>query len=52
MNYASLLMKVASSLYVVMRPILAKAVENPNEDWDDRLMAAADAFFGWKHDQS
>jgi hypothetical protein len=47
MNYWKLLMQVASSLYAVMRPILLKAVDDPEADWDDRLMAAADAFFGW-----
>jgi len=40
-------MSIASALYVVMRPILLKAVDDPDAEWDNRLMAAADAFFGW-----
>ena len=48
MNYVNLLMSVAKALYAVMRPILAKAVDDPDAEWDDRLMAAADAFFKWK----
>jgi len=47
MNYAKIIMSIASALYVVMRPILLKAVDDPDAEWDNRLMAAADAFFGW-----
>ena len=43
-----ILIQVASALYAVMRPILLKAVDDPNAEWDDRLMKAADAFFGWE----
>ena len=42
-----IIMQVASALYQVMRPILKKAVDDPDADWDDRLMKAADAFFGY-----
>jgi hypothetical protein len=44
----NIIMSVASALYKVMRPILKKAVDDPEAEWDDRLMAAADAFFGWE----
>ena len=47
MSYAKIIMSIASALYVVMRPILLKAVDDPDAEWDNRLMAAADAFFGW-----
>ena len=47
MNYATIIMGVAKALYNVMRPILKKAIDDPDQEWDDRLMAAADAFFGW-----
>ena len=43
-----IILKVASALYSVMRPILLKAVNDPDAMWDDRLMAAADGLFGWK----
>ena len=43
----TIIMKIASALYVAMRPILVKAVNDPDAEWDDRLMHAADAFFGW-----
>lgn len=45
MNYVSIIMGVAAAMYSVMRPILKKAVDDPEAEWDDRLMAAADAFF-------
>lgn len=48
MNYAEIIMSVAKALYSVMRPILLKAVNDPEAEWDDRLMAAADAFFKWE----
>jgi len=48
MDYVSLVMSVAKALYTVMRPILKKAVDDPEAEWDDRLMAAADAFFKWE----
>ena len=47
MNYTNVIMQVASALYKVMRPILLKAVDDPEAEWDDRLMQAADAFFGY-----
>jgi len=47
MNYANIIMSVAKALYSVMRPILLKAVDDPEQEWDDRLMAACDAFFNW-----
>ena len=43
----AIIMQVASALYSVMRPILAKAVDDPDAEWDERLMQAADAFFGY-----
>jgi len=43
-----LIMGIARALYKVMRPVLQKAIDDPDADWDDRLMAAADAFFGWE----
>ena len=46
----SIIMGIAGALYSVMRPILFKAVDDPDADWDDRLMAAADAFFSWTED--
>jgi hypothetical protein len=48
MNYASVVLVVIGALYKVMRPILKKAVDDPKEEWDDRLMQACDALFGWK----
>ena len=48
MNYAKLILGVFSAMYTVMRPILKKAVDDPSAEWDDRLMAAADALFGYK----
>ena len=47
MNYANLILSVLGALYSVMRPILKKAVDDPDAEWDDRLMAAVDALFGW-----
>ena len=47
MNYAKMILGVFGALYTVMRPILKKAVDDPDAEWDDRLMAAADALFGW-----
>ena len=47
MNYATMILVVLGALYNVMRPILKKAVDDPDAEWDDRLMAATDALFGW-----
>jgi hypothetical protein len=48
MNYVKLVIGIFSSIYVMMRPILWKAVDDPEAEWDDRLMAAADALFGYE----
>lgn len=48
MNYASMILTVLGALYKVARPILKKAVDDPEAEWDDRLMAGMDALMGWK----
>ena len=48
MNYVKIIFMVLGAIYVPMRPILKKAVDDPNAEWDDRLMATSDALFGWK----
>ncbi len=48
MNYASVILAVLGALYKVARPILLKAVNDPEAQWDDRLMAGMDALLGWK----
>ena len=48
MAYATLILTILSALYKVMRPILKKAVDEPDAEWDERLMDACDALFGWK----
>jgi len=47
MNY-TLIMLIASAIYKGMRPVLLKAVNDPDQDWDDLTMKIADAVFGWK----
>jgi len=41
-------MMIANAMYQGIRPILLKAVDDPNEEWDDALMRIADAIFGYK----
>ena len=48
MNYASIILSIAGALYSVMRPILKKAINDPDAEWDERLMLAADALFGYE----
>jgi hypothetical protein len=47
MNYASVILVVLGVLYKAMRPILLKAIDDPEAEWDNRLMAAADSLFGY-----
>lgn len=46
-----LIMSIAKALYAIMRPILKKAVNDPDADWDDILMRVADAIFEWKPEE-
>ena len=48
MNYAKVIMALMGPLYKVMRPILLKAVNDPDQEWDDMLMRVCDALFGWE----
>ena len=48
MNYSSVILAVLGALYKVARPILKRAVNDPELEWDDRLMAGMDALLGWK----
>jgi hypothetical protein len=48
MNYASVILAVLGALYGVMRPILQRAVNDPDAEWDDRLMKATDCLFGYE----
>jgi|GEM_PF-5017833 len=47
MNYSSLILAVVCVLYKFARPILKKAVDDPDAEWDNRLMAGMDALLGW-----
>ncbi len=47
MNYAKMILAVLGALYTIMRPILLKAINDPEAEWDDRLMKATDALFNW-----
>lgn len=43
------LYEAACMLYrMMLRDMLLKTIDNPDEEWDDALMAAADALFGYK----
>lgn len=44
----SIAMFFARILYKIFRGTLKKAIDNPKRDWDERAMAATDAFFNWK----
>jgi len=48
MDYAKIILSLLGPLYAVMRPILLKAVNDPDQEWDDMLMRIADALFGYK----
>lgn len=43
-----IVMFLARVLYKMFRGTLKKAIDNPKRDWDERAMAAVDAFFGWE----
>lgn len=47
MNIATLFV-IAKALYSVIRPILKKAVDDPDEEWDDLLLGICDMVFGYK----
>ena len=51
MQYASLIMLIARAMYPAIRPILLKAVDDPEAEWDDELMRMADVVFGWTGDK-
>ncbi|MBU2249470.1 MAG: hypothetical protein KKD77_22170 [Gammaproteobacteria bacterium] len=38
---------IACQLYKIFRPILIKAVDDPNAEWDDYIMSIADKVFGY-----
>ena len=40
---------VAKMLYkMVLRDLLIKAIDNPNEEWDDWVLSIADKVFGYE----
>lgn len=48
MKYTVLYQAICMLYKMMLRDILKKAVDDPNEEWDDVLMAATDALFGFK----
>lgn len=43
------LYEVLCLVYATMlRPLLVKAIDDPDEEWDDILLAAVDRFFNYK----
>ena len=40
--------KVADMIYsAILRPLLVKAIDDPEEEWDDDVLKMVDAFFGY-----
>ena len=46
MNYTSVYM-ISRIMYQITRPILLKAIDDPDEEWDDFLMQLCDSVFGY-----
>jgi len=41
--------KILCMIYAdLLRPLVKKAVDDPNEDWDDMLMSILDKLFDYK----
>lgn len=48
---AAIVYKLACIAYkMLLRDLLQKAVADPDQEWDDVLMAALDKFFGYKEE--
>lgn len=48
MKYMLLYKVVCYAYGVLLRPVLLKAIDDPNQEWDDALMKAADALFDYQ----
>ena len=47
-----LILKIVGELYrVALRDLLIKAVEDPNEQWDDFLLGVFDVIFGYGNEE-
>jgi len=45
----ALIIKIAGLLYNYgLRALLIKYIDDPDNEWDDKLIAALDSFFGYK----
>jgi len=42
------IVNILQNIYPIMRPILLKAVNNPDQTWDDYLMELCDKIFDYK----
>ena len=48
MAYANVILMILKAIYPTMRPILKKAVNDPDQDWDDVLMSVLDKILGYE----
>lgn len=46
--YKSLYLVLCFAYKTVIRPILLKAIDDPNSDWDDITMDVIDSIFNYK----
>lgn len=47
------IMQIMKMLYTsILRPLLVKAIDDPNEAWDDYILEIVDRVFGYTPDPS
>ena len=51
MAYANIILTILKAIYPMMRPILKKAVNDPDQEWDDLLMSILDKVLGHEEDK-
>ena len=49
----SIILKVASMLYSsIFRDLLIKAIDDPDEEWDDAVLHICDSIFGYTSEEN
>jgi len=46
--YKTIYQLLCSAYSMILRPLLVKAVDDPDEEWDDLVLAIIDGIFGYK----